>query len=429
MKCSRCGVESGVEEAFTVRREWVGLVKRAYCPPCWETVYLRRQFFTIAVAIALFLALDALIIGRGAALVLLDFLFLGILNLLLAAAHELAHAAAGLLLGLRIFRVIIGFGKPLAVRRRFGITWELRPWLFGAGTVLACPPRPGCRWRMFLAIAAGPGIHALLLLAAVVFRFFLLLLQGWLGIDAVLALHLTGLFLYFDLVLLFFNLIPMRAGGLYRQAGTDGLQMLDQLLMPPERQASMNQGYYLMEAMDAGSRNDPQAALDWLARGLEKFPGHPMLLTTKGVNLIRRKQFAAAREVFLALRDSPEAEKPFFRSLILNNIAYVDALIRGGELLAEAERCSEEAFRNLPWEPSIVGTRGMVLAETGRLKEGISLLKRALAGQIDPSARAADAYHLADALRRLGNAGESRRYFALARRWDPDFFLLDPADC
>ncbi len=427
MRCSRCGVESEIEQAFTVRKTWAGLVTRTYCPLCWEKVYIRGQLFSVAGMVLLVAMLDTLYFGRGVEKVLLDFLFLALINFPLVVAHELAHTAAGLLLGIRIFRVMIGYGRVLTSGRMFGITWELRVWPFGAGTLMASPPQSGSRWRMFGAILAGPALHAVLLGAAVVFQFLLLILQGWFGVKAAALINGTGLFIFYNLVLLIFNAIPMRAGVPFGQTGTDGLQMLQQAFLKPKQQELQFQSYYVMEALDAGERNDMDAARRWIEQGLARFPEQPALRISQGVNWVKQKKFPEAREVFLSLLPSEEAKKPFFKNLMLNNIAYADILMRDPELLPEADRYSAEAFRQLRWEPSIIGTRGAVLVEMNRLEEGIGLLKEALEKQKDASGKASDAYHIAVAEGRRGNVEESRRYFELARKYDPNLYLFELA--
>jgi tetratricopeptide (TPR) repeat protein len=425
VKCSRCGVESEIEQAFVVRRRWLGLVKRIYCPACWEKVFLRDQLFSLAAVLLLVFLLDALHFGRGPYRALLDFLFLAAIYISLMVAHELAHTAAGLLLGVRVFRVIFGYGKTLWTGRAFGIAWEWHLWPVGAGTLMAVPPQRGSRWRLFGAILAGPALHALLLAAAFALQLFLSILQGWFGVDVALLIRAVGFFLFVDLMMLIFNAVPMKAGATFGRAGTDGLQLIHQALLKPEEQALQEQSYYVMEALDAGLRNDPEAVRHWVEEGLARFPGQTVLRASLGVNLIRQKRFPEAREVFAALIPSEEAKRPFFKYLMYNNAAYADLLTRDPALLPEADRYSAEAYRQLPWEPSVIGTRGAVLAGMGRLEEGIALLREALRKQKEDSGKAADAYHLAAAEGRRGNAEESRRYFALARRYDPKSYLFE----
>jgi len=429
MKCSRCGLESDIPDAFLVRKRWAGLVKRAYCPGCWEKIFIREQLESIFL-IALILAfLDAFMFHRGMIRVAADLLFLVLINYPIIAAHELAHAVAGKVLGVRIFKVIIGYGRILFSRRVAGTDWELRLWPFGGGTVMACPPGQGNRVRFFGAILAGPGMHGVMIAAAMMLQVFLLLFQGLFGMPLMDPLHWTSLFLFLNLILLLHNLLPMKTGGSAGQLGTDGYQLLQLLFQKPEEEVNRNQAYYILEAMEALARNDPAAALRWLDHGLALQPEQPSLRILKGNAFIKQKRFGEARAEFEAVLSAEAAKQPYLKYLLYNNIAYADLLLKDPDMLAEADRYSSEAFRQIGWEPSIISTRGAVLAEMGRPDEGIRLLQDALTRHADEFGKASDAYHLAVAEKRRGNEAESRRYLELTRKYDPNFYLLEaPAE-
>jgi len=78
------------------------------------------------------------------------------------AAHEAGHALAGLALGLRLFRVTLGYGPPVLRRQAGRVVLELAVVPLGGSTLLA--PRPGrvaaARLRLWLVVAAGPALSA-----------------------------------------------------------------------------------------------------------------------------------------------------------------------------------------------------------------------------------------------------------------------------
>jgi len=201
--------------------------------------------------------------------------------------------------------------------------------------------------------------------------------------------------------------------------------MLHLLFQKPVAETNRHLAYYLLEAMDAAGRYDTDAALRWIEQGLALQTNQPSLRILKGNILLQQKRFAEARAVYTALLSSEEVKEPLLKHLLYNNIAYTDLLLRGPDMLIEADRYSSEAFRQLGWEPAIIGTRGAVLVEMGRLEEGILLLKDAMARHPDDLGKASDTYHLAVAEKRRGNAAESRRYLELTRKYDPKFYLLD----
>jgi tetratricopeptide (TPR) repeat protein len=425
MKCDRCGLESEVREAFTTRKQWWGLVTKTYCPSCWEKQYLREQFSSIVWIVAGLVLFDAITFQQGWVKIVSDVLIFGLMSIPLIGGHELAHVAAGRLLGIRVFGVTIGYGRVLFAGRRFGISWEYRLWPLGGGTVMAGPPQKGGRWRLAGAVLAGPSLHGLILLAAFALEIFLLILQGWFNVNAVILIHLTVLFFACNLIHLFSNLLPLKAATPSGQTGTDGWQLLHLAFLKPEDQEIQDQSYYVMESLDALRRNEPDAVLDWVERGLIRYPQQPALRNTLGAAWIEKKKYSEAREVFLSLLSSDEAKRPLFKYLLYNNIAYADLLLQNPDLLPEAEKYSAEAYRQIRWFPEIIGTRGLALLEQGRWEEGIQLLREALGKSKNPRSRAANACHLAVAETRSGRKEEGRRYFDLARKIDPKCYLLE----
>ena len=109
---------------------------------------------------------------------------------------------------------------------------------------------------------------------------------------------------------------------------------------------------------------------------------------------------------------------------LLNNIAYVDALLGRPELLPEADDFSRRALEKAPWVVYFKGTRGIVLVELGQYDEGVALLEDALRKHPDKWGKAINASYLGVAAERRGHASESHSFFAMARKLDPHCPLL-----
>jgi hypothetical protein len=116
------------------------------------------------------------------------------------------------------------------------------------------------------------------------------------------------------------------------------------------------------------------------------------------------------------------------RLLMLNNVAYADALLGEPDLLPEADEYSREALKHLAWHASVKGTRGTVLVERGQLEAGIALLKEALQEHTEPENKALNACHLAVAEQKRRDFKAAAEYWELARMLDMDCPLL-PAAC
>jgi tetratricopeptide (TPR) repeat protein len=112
------------------------------------------------------------------------------------------------------------------------------------------------------------------------------------------------------------------------------------------------------------------------------------------------------------------------RMWLLNAIAWDDLIAGGGELLAEADRFSAEAYAMAPWDAGVQNTRGWALVEMGQVKDGLTLLKQSLKGVIFQHDRAAVLCTLAIAEARRGRFKEAKNYEQQARRLDSACGLL-----
>jgi tetratricopeptide (TPR) repeat protein len=335
---------------------------------------------------------------------------------LLTVPHELAHALAGLLLGLRVFKVSIGwFGTTLYRRRLLGCTFELKSLPVGGYTVVAPRTLHWARLRCWLVILAGPLINVLLLVVgfsgmvsprcSAIERFLWMLLFGG---------NLAGLL---D------TLWPRRTVG---GVASDGLQLLS---IPFASQATLEDrhvAYFLLEAAACTERKDPTSAQAWLQRGLDVYPGNPGLLVLLASVLLRDGATVQARDVFASVLNSPGLQ-PSLRALLLNNVAWADLCLDDPALLEEADRYSREAMEWLPWESYVKGTRACVLIELGEAAQGVTLLRTAGAQRSDLVGLALNACYLAIGLAKLGDLPSAEEALAEARRLDRGCILLDKA--
>jgi hypothetical protein len=429
MKCGQCGLESDVVQAFKTQRNLFGLDKKTYCPVCWEKRLRFEQWKNTLWSLTFITILSIVLPWRSDfGWLLLDaVLILFILNGLVII-HELAHAALGLLSGLRVFGVAFGRGRLVFSGRIFGILWEVRILPAGGATRMVLSPRKPEKWRLFLAVLAGPLAHGIFLCVSAAGILLLIALSPWLGGGTDLLLRFASLFFASNLIMLIVNIVPLQVGVPAGKIGTDGWKLLRLVFPDPKEEAARELVYYVMECHEAMQRRDPDSTLRWAKEGLSKIPGHPALLNYQGVGLLMKHRPREAREVFLSQLSSEEAAKPQHKYILLNNVAYADVLLEDPQLLAEADGYSAEALRQMWWEPSIAGTRGAVLVELGRLDEGIALLRESLEKHKDPYGRAANACHLAIGESRRGDLEMAKRYYQLARKLDSGNYLLERVD-
>lgn len=208
---------------------------------------------------------------------------------------------------------------------------------------------------------------------------------------------------------------------------TDGKQLLKTFSKKPKDVEELQATRFALEALlRRDEYKDFEGALDWCNKGLALFPQNVALLNMSGILCLDKQNYSRAREIFLQLLKSEMNAGT--RYVILNNIAYVDALIGDPELLSEADAYSKEAFSAAPWAASLIGTRGTVLVEMGQLQEGAKLLKEAFEKHHVIRNKALNACHLAIAYARMGDRDQAGKYLKLARELDSQCPLLGRAE-
>ena len=225
-----------------------------------------------------------------------------------------------------------------------------------------------------------------------------------------------------NVIVVVFNLMPRKTKDL--SMGTDGYQILKLFRTKKKSLEKIQTRRHATEALlRRNEYNDIEGAVGWCNKGLALYPNSFDLLNISAVLCIDRQDYRRAREIFLQILPS-EVKKHDKHYLLLNNIAYVDALIGDPELLPEADAYSKEAYNRTPWVPSFCGTRGTVLVEMGQFEEGIKLLQEAFEKHEQVPNKALNACNLAIAYARIGNRIQASKYLQLARQIDPKCPLL-----
>jgi Peptidase family M50/Tetratricopeptide repeat len=422
-KCNDCGCESQIGQAFRPYKP--GLFRRPVmlCPACRSENYISR--FKASSGILALVVVGGFLIqyldpSNNGATLLINLGVIYIFALMMVIPHELGHAIIGTLLGFRIFRVIIGYGRPLLTRVFLGWRWELRPLPIGGVTVTATLSTRFFRLRKFLLIFAGPLVNVICIALPI---WLLSQARGASGPGS----WGTSLFIDFfmaNVLLLGVNLWPHRittaAGGIEN----DGLALLRTPFISSQRVDEAPVGYHFLASQELCQQEQYAAAARNCEEGLAKYPNSSLLRSQLGIVFLSMNEHEKARALFSELLEHTDI-KPDQRMILLNNIAYTDLMSGSPELLEEAQRCSEQAYRNIPWVHSVKVTRGAVLVETGRLEEGLPLLRSAFNSHTEPKDKAFIAAFIALGENRRGNNEEGVRYFNMARALDPLCKLLN----
>lgn len=352
---------------------------------------------------------------------LLNLVWLDICFIIAVTVHEFSHAFAGRLVGFRIFRVIVGSGRTWWRGALLGFDVEAKAFPFSGLTFGAPRQLERTPWKHLFFIAAAPlanvalvGLAALFIKDPISAPYTSDAFNGW---------FVLGLA---NFITVFLSLWPRTYQKEIGTKRSDGLFLL-QLLSSKKRSEILEEthvGWFCMEAGACIEQGRFAEGRGWLDRGLAEFPKNIRLRESYVATLIAIGEYQAARSTAVELL----AEIPpqhVRRLMVLNNIAYLDALLEDPALFDEADRYSTEALAAIPWHPALKNTRGVVLLALNRLDEALPLLRAsANAPNQPPGSRAECLCTLAMAEARQDELAAAERYFTTARQINPQCPLL-----
>lgn len=359
---------------------------------------------------------------------LLNLLLVFALMPLLVVIHESGHALMGSIVGLRLFWVSIGVGRKLFEFRLRGVRITVNALPLMGLTALAPKNTRRMRMRLFLAIIAGPATH--LILAALATAHVL----GSRPEESSLSLLFLDItpvkvFILVNVVFLVLSLIPRRSGSPAGIVRTDGstllrLAMNDERILNEYRSANS-----MWEAYELQHEARFEEAIEYYERALQLQPSNWLLQHDLAVAQVMSGDAIKARESLVSLLDTEMGQSEHYL-LLINNIAYVDALITNGddEYLVEAEAYSSEVLAKAPKVAAFLGTRGSVLVQNGELDEGLRHLKTSYRHGSNSIARGTSACWIAIGMARGGHRDEGRKWLGRARRDCPQLTLIARAE-
>jgi tetratricopeptide (TPR) repeat protein len=306
---------------------------------------------------------------------------------LLIILQEFGHALTARMVGFRVFSLRIGYGKTIFETSLFGIPVIINALPF-IGLTTAVPRTESLlKLRLGLYVFAGPSTHIFFLAVVYVISpdsFYLgyVVPKALTGFAPIEMLNIT------NILLLAVNLFPHRVVKPMGEFITDGYHLLKILFTKQPSLKEYQDAVPRLEALEHMRRGEVEKAIAIYQRLLAAAPGNDLLRHDLAIANLHRGEYEQARRLFIEVFDTEEFEKPVKKILLMNNIAWVSAVLNRPEWLEQADDYSQRAYLFAPNLVNFMGTRGTVLIRLGRYKEGIDLLKKAYRYQSTNEARA-----------------------------------------
>ena len=337
----------------------------------------------------------------------------------LIAVHELSHAVVARLLGWRVSRIVVGFGRRVAGFRIGGVDVELRLYPL-EGFVLPSPKDLRLvRLKSALIYFAGPGVELLLILIILLVlgsdRFFQRSEDvGLVAAQSVALAAAVGVVL---------NLLPLHVSTGAGTAVSDGLGILQSPFLADCHFQGLMAAPYLVEAEPCMAAGDWDGALRAVDKGLGQLPGHPQLTLLLAAVRRERGELPAARASLrdVALRDDLSGA---LRAEASSQLAALDIALGSDELLEEALTFSARAVELEPDDVLVLARRAGVLVESGRYHEAMEILESALRRTRTPGEEEECLAYLALAEFERGNTSEAGSYLDLLTRRGAEGWLV-----
>jgi hypothetical protein len=407
--CARCGYSSSAVGFFRREKVWYSPRQRFFCHGCAAYVPNREErlayrHFPILLVLGV-LAVE--VVPRGP-LNGLGYVFLFIASLVLWAptvivVHELGHALAGRLVGLRIHHVVLGTGPRLLWIRWNEMIVHLRTFPTG-GFVVGYQPQPRPRrWRQAVFVTGGV-LGNIAFIAAIVTAF-----DGFPS-----ARHPTASVLFTMMIALIAahvltvigSLRPRRLKTAAPADQTDGLILLNLARDKTFAQHAVTQRLHLEASRLSGSGR-PGDACRHLEPGVLSEHPSPTLFHDYIFALAHATSPAAAIDFYFSSTidlDRSATDDRGGAAYAYAMLAWIAIISRDDDLVAFAERMSCKAAALHPEPGEIDGTLGMAQIRVGNLAEGVPRALRVMRASSNETLRTEIALQLARAAHVEGNA-------------------------
>ena len=336
--------------------------------------------------------------------------------------HELGHAAAAWIVGMRVFEIAIGtFGETLFRFRIGGVSLEVKQHSLDGFVLASHKSLHFLRVRDAVMTLGGPIASGVVCVVA-----FLVKQRLQLSYSSIEGFVLAFIGVT-NGVRALFSLYPRMMTMGFGQIPSDGLALIKTLCLSREECLELHADYYLREGLAARDLGDSAGCLDWLERGLALYPDNVPLKTWSGVVCLEASRFERAHATFRELLDRSDLEVgEELQSCVY--LVWTVVATADPKLLSEADAASQTAMKIAPEDLAARYARGALLVSLDRVEEGLELLRAAVAEDDVPVHKALGSAFIAIGLAKTHEITAARERLELARALDPQCAFLRTAE-
>ncbi len=396
LTCFRCGHSSTLADVFVRGRD--GTASRTWCPECAASGSRKIFYLTLGcLLVATASAALGLALGHErklywAVLAVSSFILSQYLMIL---PHELGHALAARMVGLRPLAMLVGQGTPWVDRDWWGTRLRIGTVLQSGATFLTLRPARGIDWRFIATTVAGPLVNLLFGVAAY------LAARHW--PEDSLSMGWRMVILGFALANLFMaaaNLWPHTLKSPAGLVSSDGALILQRLKREPIDHPVNRAGLRLMRAGFAYQDRDFARAAKEARKALALSNSPTVVALGTALLAEALSESDRPREALDVLTPQLTREDlaPSMRLQLDQAFAWAALLVDEAEVRTEGLWRIAGCVRLMPWDGVLAIKRACLAAASATSPEG-----------------RADAARLVAELDKFRHHGESLAYLALAR--------------
>lgn len=283
--------------------------------------------------------------------------------------HEFGHAIAGAIVQFRINKISIGTGRQIFKKRFGNFLFVVTDNFSGGMTHLGDVPKSFLKLRYLIFVMGGVIAQSLAVLIAL--AYFNISFNEIIYPDRFSVVHI---FIHSNLVLIAINLIPHygNLGGM--KYPTDGLQILKTPFLKAQGIQEILSAGKIHEGHELYQSQKYSEAETIFRECTELYPKVAMAKVNLVATLLKQSKPKEAQAIAeAAVKDYLKHPQLF---ILYNNLAYAYFLQLDQEVLHKGEHYSLKALELNSKHPAILGTRGCILIEQGKIGDGLALLKQ-----------------------------------------------------